>query len=501
MTVFRWTVATAAPRFPLPVTTQQGDPARVHFVTLGCPKNRVDSEIMLGHLQDASMTFTMDPEEADVIVVNTCGFIEDAKKESIDVILEMAHYRTSGDAKKLIVTGCLAQRYPDALKDEIPEIDAILGNGEYETVADVARRAVDDLAADGKLVRVAPPRFIHDATTPRVNTFLPHSAYVKVAEGCDQKCAFCIIPKLRGTQLSRPIDDVVREVDALARRGVVEVNLVAQDLTGYGSDLQPRRALADLLRALGQVEPLRWIRLHYAYPRPFSRALLAALAEEDKVLPYIDMPLQHISDPVLKRMRRGRPRRFIERLLNDIRTAVPEVTLRTSFIVGFPGETEDDFRILCDYIEAERFERVGVFRFSREENTPSYDLPDQVPPEVIEARYHHLMTLLQEKSRARMARFAGRRIEVLVDGPSEETDLLLAGRHKGQAPEIDGTTYINDGSARAGDIVEVEVTETFDYDIVGHITRVLHPAPARPDHPRFEAPRAATPPALHVLPG
>ena len=447
------------------------------------------------------MTFTMDPEEADVIVVNTCGFIEDAKKESIDVILEMAHYRTSGDAKKLIVTGCLAQRYPDALKDEIPEIDAILGNGEYETVAEVARRAVEDLAADGKLVRVAPPRFIHDATTPRVNTFLPHSAYVKVAEGCDQKCAFCIIPKLRGTQLSRPIDDVVREVDALARRGVVEVNLVAQDLTGYGSDLEPRRALADLLRALGRVDRLRWIRLHYAYPRPFSNALLAALAEEDKVLPYIDMPLQHISDPVLKRMRRGRPRRFIQRLLDDIRTAVPDVTLRTSFIVGFPGETEADFRTLCDYVEAEPFDRVGVFRFSREENTPSYDLPDQVPAEVIEARYHHLMALLQEKSRARMARFAGQRIEVLVDGPSEETDLLLAGRHKGQAPEIDGTTYINDGTARAGDIVEVEITETFDYDIVGHITRVLHPAPARPDHPRFEAPRATAHPALNVLPG
>ena len=446
------------------------------------------------------MTFTMDPEDADVIVVNTCGFIEDAKKESIDVIVEMAHYRAHGEAKKLIVTGCLAQRYPEALRDEIPEIDAILGNGAYTSVTEVAQQAVADLAADGRLVRVAPPKFIHDATTPRVNTFMPHSAYVKVAEGCDQKCAFCIIPKLRGLQLSRPIDDVRREVDALARRGVVEVNLVAQDLTGYGTDLSPRANLAALLRTLGSVESLRWIRLHYAYPRPFSKALLAALAEEEKVVPYIDMPLQHISDPVLKRMRRGRPRRFIDRLLDDIRTAVPDVTLRTSFIVGFPGETEEDFQTLCDYVAAESFERVGVFRFSREEDTPSYDMPDQVPAEVIEARYHHLMALLQEKSRARMARYEGQRLEVLVDGPSEETDLLLAGRHKGQAPEIDGTTYINDGTARAGDIVEVEITETFEYDIVGHITRVLHPAPERPDHPRLEAPSpSAGHPALRVM--
>ncbi|MEL7372632.1 MAG: 30S ribosomal protein S12 methylthiotransferase RimO, partial [Myxococcota bacterium] len=361
--------------------SNSADSARVHFVTLGCPKNRVDSELMLGHLQDAEMTFTMDPEEADVIVVNTCGFIEDAKKESIDVIMEMAHYRTHGEAKKLIVTGCLAQRYPDALRDEIPEIDALLGNGEYKTVAEVAQQAVAELSAEGRLVRVAPPRFIHDATMPRVNTFMPHAAYMKVAEGCDQKCAFCIIPTLRGRQLSRPIDDLVREAQTLADRGVVEVNLVAQDLTGYGHDLDPRVALADLLRALGQVDGLRWIRLHYAYPRPFSKALLAALAEEEKIVPYIDMPLQHISDPVLKRMRRGRPRRFIDKLLGDIRTAVPDVTLRTSFIVGFPGETEDDFQTLCDYVQEASFERVGVFKFSREEDTPSYDLPDQVPAE------------------------------------------------------------------------------------------------------------------------
>lgn len=502
---FRWTGLKAVYTFRPPTVERDespvndtAQPARVHFVTLGCPKNRVDSELMLGHLQDAQMAFTMDPEDADVIVVNTCGFIEEAKQESIDVILEMAHYRSHGDAKKLIVTGCLAQRYPDALRDEIPEIDAIIGNGHYADVASVAREAVDALKSEGRLVRVSPPKFIHDATMPRVNTFMPHSAYVKVAEGCDQKCTFCIIPKLRGTQLSRPVADVVREVRTLANRGIVEVNLVAQDLTGYGTDLPERTDLAALLRALGEIEPLRWIRLHYAYPRPFSKGLLAALAEIEKVVPYIDMPLQHISDPVLKRMRRGRPRRFIDRLLADIRQAVPDVTLRTSFIVGFPGETDDDFRTLCDYVEAEDFERVGVFKFSREEDTPSHDLPNQVDAETIDTRYHHLMSLLQDKSRARMARYAGRKLEVLVDGPSEETDLLLAARHRGQAPEIDGTTYINDGSARAGDLVEVEITETFDYDIVGHITRMIAPAPARPDHARFETSAAESAPGSTV---
>lgn len=475
-------------------SSQSGpEPARVHFVSLGCPKNRVDSEIMLGHLEDAAFAFTMDPAEADVIVVNTCGFIEDAKKESIDTILEMARYRTEGLTKKLIVTGCLVQRYAKELEAEIPEIDALLGNGEYGTVAQVAQDAIRALAAEGKLLKVADPHFIHQATTPRVNTFMPHSAYVKVSEGCDQKCTFCIIPKLRGLQRSRSVADVEREVRALAARGVVEVNLVAQDLTAYGTDLEPKSSLATLLRTLGRIDELGWIRMHYAYPRPFSKALLAAMAEEEKVLPYLDMPLQHISDPVLKRMRRGRPRRFIEKLLGELRAAVPGLILRTSFIVGFPGETQADFEELCAYVQGEDFEHVGVFRFSREEGTPSFDLDDQIPEALIEERHAQLMEILQEKSREKKASYVGRRLEVLVDGPSEETDLLLAGRHVGQAPEIDGTTYINDGQARAGDRVEVEITESFDYDLVGHITRVLVPAPARPDHARLEAPSMAAP--------
>src|SRR5688572_22335140 len=437
---------------------------------------------MLGHLMDASMAFTPQPDDADIIVVNTCGFIEDAKQESIDVILEMAKHRTEGRAKKLIVTGCLVQRYAKELREEIPEIDALLGNGEYQTVADVARDAVADLD------RVVDPIFIHSATAPRVNTFLPHSAYVKVAEGCDQKCTFCIIPKLRGLQRSRPINDVVREVEALANRGIVEVNLVAQDLTGYGTDLGPNERLADLLRALAKTN-VEWIRCHYAYPRPFPQKLLDAFAGEPKIVPYIDMPLQHIADPVLRRMKRGRPRRFVEQLLDQIRGAIPHVTLRTSFIVGFPGETDAQFDELCTFIEEQDFEHVGVFKFSREEGTPSYELDGQIPRETIDARYAVLGDILVDKAERKLKSYLGKRIEVLIDGVSEETDLLLAGRHRGQAPEVDGTVFINDGQEgkQAGDLVEVEITETFTHDLVGHVTRMLKEAPPRPEHPRLEA--------------
>lgn len=467
-----------------------GQPAQVHFVSLGCPKNRVDSELMLGQLMDANMQITGTPDNADVIVVNTCGFIEDAKKESIDVILEMAKHRTEGNAKKLIVTGCLVQRYSEALAKDIPEIDALLGNGEYESVAQVAQEAVSELAAMGRPVQVRPPTFIHSATSPRVNTFMPHAAYMKVSEGCDQKCTFCIIPSLRGLQRSRSIEDCVTEAEVLTQRGVVELNLVAQDLTGYGHDLPGRPELADLLYALNDVKDAGWIRMHYAYPRHFSKKLLAAMADCDKILPYLDMPLQHISDPILKSMRRGKPRRFIEKLLGDIRGAVPDITMRTSFIVGFPGETDANFKELLDYVDGESFERVGVFKYSHEEDTPSYDLADQVEQAVIDERHAEIMLLLQEKSRDRMETYVGKRIEVLVDGVSEETDLLLAARHAGQAAEIDGTTYINDGSAKAGDIVEVEITEAFEYDMVGHITRMIAPAPPRPDHARLEAPKS-----------
>ncbi len=437
---------------------------------------------------DANLELAREPEDADVIVVNTCGFIEDAKRESIDVIFEMARHKEHGRAKKLVVAGCLVQRYADELAADIPEIDVLLGNGEYDRIAEVAS------SLDGPRVIVSEPRFLHDATTPRVNTFLPHSAYVKVAEGCDQKCSFCIIPKLRGPARSRAIADVVREAEELSRRGIVEINLVAQDLTGYGFDLSPKQSLAELVYALGEVSAIQWIRLHYAYPRPFSRKLIAAFNEVEKLVPYVDMPLQHISDPVLRRMKRGRPRRFVEGLLERLRTEVPGLVMRTSFIVGFPGETEADFDELCAFVEEQPFERVGVFRYSDEEGTTAFELPDKIAPELVRERYETLMELLKEKSRRTMESYVGQRLDVLVDGPSEETELLLAGRHRGQAPEVDGTTYINDGEAKAGDLVEVEIESAMDYDLVGRIVSVKRPAPLRSKDARLELrPRISLP--------
>lgn len=453
----------------------------VHFVTLGCPKNRVDSELMLGQMLHNHLSLAEDPEDADVIVVNTCGFIHDAKEESIEVVVDMARHRAEGRAKRLIVTGCLAQRYPEALKQEIPEIDALVGAGLYEEVARHAMEAASERALEP--VSIDPsPRFLHRATSPRVNSFLPHSAYVKIAEGCDQRCSFCIIPKLRGPQRSRPVADIKDEVTALAERGIVEVNLIAQDLTGYGSDLGTD--LAALLEALSEVPGIRWIRPHYLYPRPFSDALIAQLASGGPVVPYVDMPLQHISDPILKRMKRGKPRRFLEDLLGQLKAKVPNLTLRSSFIVGFPGETEADFEELCDFATGFGFDRVGLFKYSHEEDTTAYQLDGLVSENEIEARYQHLTEALEAASLARQERYLRQTIEVLVDGVSEESDLLMAARHQGMAPEVDGVVYINDGqdSVKAGDFARVLIEDAFAYDLVGPVVEVSRPAPSRPDH-------------------
>jgi len=439
---------------------------------------------MLGHLAEDGYALTGDPDEADVLVLNTCGFIDEAKEESIDTIMAMVRMKEARPDLKLVVTGCLVQRHADALSQEIPEVDHYLGTGAYEDVVKALRRS-----GPAASVQVRAPEFLNTATQPRLNSFLPHSAYVKISEGCDQRCAFCIIPTLRGLQRSRSIDDVEEEARTLAERGVVELNLIAQDLTGYGFDQTPRTHLADLLARLVEVDELLWIRLHYLFPRRLPERFYEVLGHE-KIAPYIDMPLQHASDPVLKRMRRG-PRSTIERSLDTLRAARPDAAVRSSFIVGFPGETDADFQTLCDFVEAQDFEHVGVFKFSQEEGTASFDMADQVPRDVVDARHHALMSLLQDRSRRRLAELNGRRVPVLVDGVSSETELLLEGRRAGQAPEVDGVVYINDGRAEAGALVEVEITETFDYDVVGHIVRELRPAPLRPDHPRFHASSAA----------
>ena len=441
----------------------------VYMHTLGCPKNRVDSEVMLGTLHSAGYRLVPEPGEADVIVVNTCGFIESAKEESISAIVELAEEKRAGRCKKLVVAGCLTQRYPGELAEELPEVDHFIGTGAYAEIA----RIVSD--AQAKRIVVPDPDFVHAATTPRVNSLATHTAYLKIAEGCDNDCAFCIIPKLRGAQRSRTVADLVAEAEQLAAQGVVELSLVAQDLTAWGHDLPGRPRLHDLLPALCRVEGIRWIRLHYAYPRDFPDALIDVMAREEKIAKYLDMPLQHSSDRLLRAMRRGRDSTFLRELLAKLRARVPGLAIRTALIVGLPGETEEDFEDLLRFVEEQRFERLGVFEYSAEEGTLAATMADQVPDEVKRERKERIMALQQEISREQQEELIGRRIEVLVEGRAEETEHLLAGRSSQQAPEIDGLTYLNDFAeglepvAYPGEIVTVEITEAGDYDLVGKV--------------------------------
>jgi len=441
---------------------------------------------MLGTLSEAGFRLVVEPKDAEVIVVNTCGFIESAKEESIQAILSLARMKEEGRCRKLVVAGCLAQRYPEELARELPEVDHLVGTGAYAEIA----RIVSD--AQAKRLVVPDPDFVHAASTPRVNSLPSHTAYVKVAEGCDNACAFCIIPKLRGAQRSRPVEDVLEEARVLAGQGTVELSLVAQDLTAYGQDLPGRVRLHHLLPELCRVEGIRWIRLHYAYPRDFPDALVDVIAREPKIAKYVDMPLQHSSDRLLRSMKRGRDVVFLRRLLAKLRDRVPGIALRTALIVGLPGETEDDFQDLLRFVEEERFERLGVFTYSREEGTAAAAMPGQVPEKVKRARREKVMALQQRLSRAQQRAMVGERLEVLVEGRAEGTPHLLAGRHARQAPEIDGLTYINEFAvpgepvAYPGEIVTVEITEAGDYDLVGKVV-------ARDPSGLGRLPRAARP--------
>ena len=434
-----------------------------YLVTLGCAKNRVDSEVMLGVLGKRGWKLAERAEDARVIVVNTCSFIRDAKEESVDTILEMAEHKQTGACTTLVVTGCLPQRYSKELLEELPEVDHFVGTGAYAQVADL-------LAAEGAPRALIPdPDYVHDARTPRVNSMPSYTAYVKVSEGCDHSCAFCIIPKIRGPQRSRPIEDVVAEVRKLSRQGCVEFNLIAQDLTAYGLDLPGRPRLHQLLRELCKLQGPRWFRLHYAYPRDFPDELVEVIAGEEKIVKYLDMPVQHVSDALLKAMRRGRSSAFIKGLLTKLRERVPGIVLRTSLIVGLPGETEEEFEALKQFVREQRFERLGVFEFSPEEGTPAAKMPGQVAPSVTARRRREIMAMQRRINREQNRALVGKRLQVLVEGSSQETEHLLAGRHAGQSPEIDGITYINDGVARPGQIVTVEVSQAADYDVVGAI--------------------------------
>ena len=447
-----------------PVTTESLG-VRVGMVSLGCPKNLVDAEVMLGRLQKAGYRLAADAKQADVVVVNTCAFIDRAKRESVDAILEMAREKEAGGAKRLVVTGCLSQRYDDELRKEIPEIDATLGTGQVDEIVRAVGGEKTSLAEAG----AGAPTWVYDHTAPRVLSTPPWLAYVKISEGCDYTCSFCIIPALRGRHRSRGVEDVVAEARALAARGVREIVLVAQDSTRYGLDHGVRDGLAYLLRRLGRVDGLRWIRVMYAYPSTLTDPILEAMATEEKVVKYVDLPLQHASEPVLRRMRRPTGRGNLLGMVERIRERVPGVTVRTSFIVGFPGETEEDFERLLGFVKAARFESVGVFTFSDEEGTASFDLPGRIPARVKEARRRRIMALQKgislRKNRARV----GERLEVLVEGTHPDTDLLLRGRLAGQAPEIDGQVILNDGTAEPGSFVTGEVTEAHPYDLVARI--------------------------------
>jgi ribosomal protein S12 methylthiotransferase len=467
---------------------------KIGLVSLGCPKNLVDSEVMLGLAQDAGHELTQDPSAADVLVVNTCAFIDSAKKESIDTILEMAQHKQDGACKRLVVTGCLAERYRDELRKEIPEIDAVLGTGEVPQIVHAiggartnggapltffrAGAPASVSAAAPAVVRAAPD-YIYDADTPRLLATPKHYAYVKIAEGCDYKCAFCIIPKLRGEYRSRPADSIVEEARRLAARGVKELLLISQDTTFYGIDRKERGALARLLRALNEVPGLEWIRLLYLYPTTIDDETLAAMAECEKVCKYIDLPLQHAADAVLKRMKRPGTRRTYDALLHRIRERVPGVSFRTTFIVGFPGETEADVDALCDFIGAHPFDHVGVFTYSHEEGTSAHQLPDDVPGPVKAARRKRVMGLQRRLVKRRQKARLGERVLVMIDGPSAEHALVLRGRLATQAPDIDAMVYLTDCDPSAyapGDLVQVELVGARGYDLLAR--PVLRGGPA-----------------------
>ncbi|MDB4962027.1 MAG: MiaB-like tRNA modifying enzyme YliG [Myxococcales bacterium] len=449
---------------------------RIYFVSLGCPKNQVDTELMLGQVEAAGHQLVHAPEGADVIVVNTCAFIDAAKEESVDTILEMAQHKTKGG--KLVVTGCLAQRYADDLAKDIPEIDHILGSADFQSLAKaLSPQPAFTLPSGGsKKKRALPviqvsetPTYIYDHETPRKRIGATHSAYVKIAEGCDRPCSFCIIPKLRGPQRSRQIDDIVAEARALGRAGTREINLIAQDLTRYGWDkgVAPadRQTLAQLVRALGKVDELDWVRLHYTFPSAFDDELIDAIASEPKVVKYIDVPLQHISDPMLKRMRRGHSSRVTRELMKTLRTRIDNVVIRTTFIVGHPGETQAEFDELCEFVAESKFDRAGAFTYSVEPGTTSAMLPHRVDADVMAERQQTLMEIQRKISRDHHEAMVGKEIEVLVEGVSSESEYLLEGRWYGQAPGIDGVTYLSDGQVPAGSLVRARVTQASDYDI------------------------------------
>lgn len=479
-------------------------PQKVGFVSLGCPKNLVDSEVMMGLLVRAGAELSPRADDADVIVVNTCSFIETAQEESVNTILEMAEHKNSGRAKKLVVAGCLVERFRDEIRRRIPEVDAVVGTGELQNILaatgiapsaapppndsplvvlnsrpeGVARASQGRFSReqwDGAITDL--PNYLYDDETPRILTTPKHSAYIKIAEGCDHPCSFCIIPQLRGKFRSRRFESVIAEAERLAQAGVREITLIGQDTTCYGEDFGLNDGLALLLERLAKIEDLHWIRFLYAYPNKITGRLLQTIVDHEKICSYMDVPLQHASAAVLKRMKRGGGAGVFSRSIEKMRRAIPDLTLRTSFIVGFPGETEKDFAELCDFVRETQFDWMGTFSYSDQEGASAYPLEKKIPPIEFERRRKHLMEIQRQISKKKKKQLVGRKLDLLLEGVSGETDLLLEGRTPMHAPEIDGKVFVNDFppelTPRPGEFYRCEITEAHDYDLVARILEPL----------------------------
>ena len=446
---------------------------KVGFVSLGCPKNLVDSEVMMGQLAQAGYQITNSEEDADTIVVNTCGFIESAKQESVEAILDATRLKSQGKAKRVIVAGCLVERYRDDLMKELPEVDAFIGTSQLDDILKVADEKVDPRSLSIKPLGNKTSTYLYDEYTPRLRATDSYTAFIKIAEGCDRPCAFCSIPSMRGSFRSRRFGSIMKEAEDLAKQGVKELVLIAQDSSRYGEDLGEVDALPGLIRALGEIEDVEWVRVMYAYPTHISDAFLAAVAETPKAVKYLDMPLQHASRNVLKLMKRGGTRESLEKLIRRVREKVPGIAIRTTFIVGFPGETEEDFEELIKFVQNCRFDNLGVFTYSDEEGTPAYDLPGKVDPKIAKQRRNRLMKEQAKISKRNNLAKIGNTYRVLFEGLSQESDLLFQGRLEGQAQEIDGYILINDMpedlEPRIGAIYDVRITEAHEYDLVGEI--------------------------------
>jgi ribosomal protein S12 methylthiotransferase len=473
-------------------------PQRVGFVSLGCPKNLVDSEVMMGLLARAGAELTTRAEDADVIVVNTCSFIESAQQESVNTILEMAGHKTGGRAKKLVVAGCLVERFRDQIRKDIPEVDAVVGTGELENILAAtgvgpvparqdspfvvlnSRPEGDARAAQGRFSRESwdgaigdLPNYLYDDATPRILATPRHMAYIKIAEGCDHPCSFCIIPQLRGQFRSRGFESVVAEAERLAQSGVREITLIGQDTTCYGEDFGLKDGLALLLEKLAEIEDLRWIRFLYAYPNKITGKLLETIAKHEKICSYMDVPLQHASASALKRMKRGGGADVFLKSISKMRRVIPDLTLRTSFIVGFPGETEREFDELCDFVREAKFDWMGAFGYSDQDGAAAYGLDQKLSPREVERRRKQLMGIQRQISKKKKKALVGREFDLLLEGTSEESDLLLEGRTPMHAPEIDGKVFVNDFPGEiepsAGQFYRCQVTEAHDYDLVAKI--------------------------------